>query len=162
MLSLVTCILFGAAPSCQGLDANFRIETLQCVDHGRNERYCPYMEYPPHNAGFVPTRAQIRVKDGRLVPATRRERDDAVGLRFEYDVSCTKRKFLSGCVAGHVTLHVRPSATWDKEVSWLRMLVELLAFAAVLVFLGPLVLVLACLFGGGAPTFKRDSFFSDD
>ena len=147
----------GVAPA-----SDFRMRKFACVDHGAFEAYCPGRTWIG-NRGYAPTRDVVRVKNERFVPTTRREEDDAIGLRFEYVLVCVEYTLFGKCAQGDVTMHIRPTPKWDKEVSWVEWIVETVVVTAVCVLLGPFLLfavIVLGLCGGGS--FKERSFFSDD
>lgn len=160
MLVAVAAVVAACAWATTSLSSGFHVESLTCVDDGVHERYCPGRASPLSNAGYVPLRKDLRVKDGHLVPKYRRQEDDVIGLRFEYHVACAERDLFFSCVRGSVTVHVQPSERWDRPRSWWTELAEL-AVAVVLVALcGPLLVVFLLLSSGDK--CKQRSFFSDD
>ena len=143
-----------------GIGPSFQINSLSCVDHGANQRYCPRQDYPPFNKGFAPTRAKLHVEGGELLPRTIRETDDEIALEFMYDVTCMKRNIKRQCTLGNVTMQIHPRPKWDRPTRWWQYVIELLCCFAVFYFGGPVVLIMF-LSQDARPEYKRSAFFSD-
>jgi len=144
------------------LAPDFKVNTLTCVDKGLYQRYCPLQAYPHFNSGFVPVRSNLRVKSGELVPRTRREMNDAIGLRFVYEVVCETHNWRYQCTKGAVTINVHPTMKWDKPISWWHFVIDIIMFIIIVTIGGPIAAILCVLFLDTTPMFKRTSFSSDD
>ena len=150
MLALLT--------SATVLSPSFRVHSLDCIDHGKNQRYCPDDPLPFYNDKYVPKIHDIHVRRGVLSPGVRREASGEVGLSFHYDVDCRRYDSFWRCVSGDVRVHVQPSPKWDRYVNiWL----EILVFTILAIFVSPIILVFLFLGFGGVPSHKEGSYFDD-
>ena len=150
--------MLGLLTTAVVLSPSFQVNSLSCVDHGENQRYCPQDPYPFYNGKYAPARYDIRVRNGGLVPRTRREERGGIGLSFYYEVECRRHDFLFRCVSGDVKVHVHPSYKWDDYVNvWLQCLV----FTIVAMVCSPIIAALLFI-GSSEPGYKHTSYFSDD
>ena len=118
--------------------------SFSCMDNGLYQRYCPQQSYPYDNSRYVPVRSNLRIKSGELVPRTRRENDDTVGLRFfEYSVVCEGYNLLYECTKGDVTVHVHPTPKWDRPISPCQFVIDIIV-ALIIVSIGGLILLFFC------------------
>lgn len=147
------------------LSPDFKVNNIHCVDKGLHERYCFMQAYPTYNNGFVPLRSDLRVVFGSLVPRTRRERNDNIGLHFIYDISCKQRDIFFRCAAGDVTINVHPSKEWDKPIHWWFYMVDVLLYIILISIFGPIVVVfyyITDIYIDQTPYAKKTSFLSKD
>lgn len=155
-------LLAALLASSAGYAPEFEVTMLKCVDKGLHQRYCPRQAYPYSNSGLIPVRSDLRVKSGELVPRTRREIDDTVGLWFIYEVKCEAHNWRLQCVRGAVTINIHPTMRWDRPISWWHIVIDAIMLIIIVTIGGPIAVILCFFFLNTTAEFKRTSFLSDD
>lgn len=154
----MAAILVTVAFTSSLLAQDFEVNHLSCVDNGVHERYCPRQAYPYYNKKFAPTRADLRIKAGKLGPKARREDDDTIGLRFEYNVVCEEKNESNECTRGDVTIHVHPTPKWDRPIPWWQLVIDFVIGLAICMIVGPIA-ILFFIFADPTPGHKSSSRF---